>query len=918
MSGQTEQNLLNLFRNANQILEVGNSNPPNMSRVSDRVLNAASSKTVNLVDTTKVSLDTSDRAQAACAAYEGIEGLRRLQRDQANRSYYDAGCGWMYKPSSGITPEINRGALGNAQGPSRQKMVAGTKWYWDLDDAEKDISKKICSSVTKCRNMAALGKFTDVCGFCKTTGTMIPVEKRGTGFAPRYPNDASLTCEPQNIVARGVGQCPTDGFTDMTGQGIGPKNMLEEVYNTKEGFVGGMGQTPDDLFTKCSKGPLSRDCVVLAARLTGCSDQGSLVQSLQAAPQGTSYDSRLNNGLAFKAYQATANPNITPALLRDGSTSLESALTDFQNLLKNTTVKSDKTRLAARDLCLNRNEYDAYNFCAELAPTTVLNDQTLKCARDYWKQNGGTEKGTGFNTILSYRGKSWQTFVNYVSQLKTRLNSTNKDINVAAIREFIGVDTSTPNRVIAGDLPKTEETRGAETVWIDLGDARSGSRPVVILRSDMRLAKDGEVFPSFSSREQLTAKYRVPADNIALTTAFEIRPDRAATVQYRVTSDDGFMVGYNQNPFENLTKKDWGSWRYQGPTTYQTNAGTMAADDRVKNTIVTKWFQGGGLAHFNFDLWFSTFGTWTNPSTDARGRQHLYLTQEPLAPWLQYELCKRPNTGSGSSTGFFEKRWNGKLADTWQGGKPIWSFDVASSGGITYQTMKQNRADVPGGKGYMSVTLQSWWHTRAMFNFTAFKTITLLVRPQATLARGASVSIFQHVNFNNKFGTGLFLKNINNQYFVTHWVGSRTQDLPITMNQWNLIVLQYQGDQTAITNITCDIAPLTQIKQDMGRRSFLQQIRAKQGSTGPVLYLSAIQDRNNAGHLVLGGTSPNYKDAKGQDGMLRLLKDYQQTVQSFTGDIAWIHGFRNYLDTENLLKAEIDQTWISRWPRGEN
>jgi hypothetical protein len=902
MSGQTNnQNSLNLLRNANQIQQVGNVNPPNMGRIPELLLNTASPGSFNLTQNTRTNLDVSERAQASCASYEGIEGLRRLQKDQANRSYYDAGCGWVYKPSSGITPEINRGALGMAQGPSRETLRAGTKWYWDLDDAEKDISKKICSNVTKCKNMAALGKFTNVCGFCKTTNAMIPVVKQGSGYTARYQNDSSLMCESENIVSAGYGKCPTDGFTDMTGEGMGSLN---------EAFVGSIGQTADDLFENCSKGPLSRDCVVLAARLSGCSDKGTLITSLNAAPKGADYDKVLGDRLPFKAYQSTANPSITKALVKDGSTGLATALSDFQNLLANTTQKSDKLRLSAHDLCLKAGEYDNYNFCNELKETTIVSKEMLPCLYKNWKQLGGTESGTGYTQIATFVGKPYSKFNAYVRTIFEKVFQEDKGKNATGIKEFIGVNTDAAAQQKAGALPRNDDTRGAETVWIDLGDAGNGSIPPIVLRCDMRLAKDGEVFPDINNKNDLVSKYSVPADNIALTSAFEIRTDKDDSVKFSVRTDDGFMIGKNQNPFEGTASKgnDWGSWRYQGPTGYESQQMVVKADSKgEKNIFVTKWFQGGGGAVFKMELW-SPSTRFVNPSTDARGRQNLYLTQEPLAPWMQFEVCTRPNAGNGNRNGFFEKRWNGQAAYMWGTGKPIWSFDTDnSSGGITYQLSATSRKNLPRQKPYMSLTSQSWWNTRSQFAFTAFKTITLLIRPEATIADGATVSIFHHINFKNTFGTGLYLKRTGTQYRIQHWVGSQKFDYPVQMNDWNLIVLQYIGDTTAISNVTCDVFHLNFAKTVNGRRAILDVLRRRQGGTGKVLYTSAVQNRNNAGHLILGGTSPNYKDANN--------KVTWQT-QSFTGDVAWIHGFRTYIDSDAMLKAEIDQNWISRWARG--
>ena len=61
----------------------------------------------------------------------------------------------------------------------------------------------------------------------------------------------------------------------------------------------------------------------------------------------------------------------------------------------------------------------------------------------------------------------------------------------------------------------------------------------------------------------------------------------------------------------------------------------------------------------------------------------------------------------------------------------------------------------------------------------------------------------------------------------------------------------------------------------------------------------------NSGRLMLGSSgAPSYKVG----GMVNW------NSESFVGDIGWIHGFRNYIDSDELLQREINQTWISRWP----
>jgi hypothetical protein len=853
-----------------------------MTNVPASLLQRASPVGTNLVDTTKTNQNVSDQAANQCRSYKGIEGLRRLQRDQANRSYYDAGCGWIYEPSNGINPAVNQGALGTAQGPVRDSVKGGGKWYWDLAQAEKEVTQKICASASKCSQLKLLGQYAEVCGFCKTTGAIIPVEKTAGGYKARYPNEAPLKCEPQNIVAGGSGpnRCPSnEGF--------------RSEYIRNEGFLGGGGVSLDDL--EGCKPPLTRDCVVLAARLAGCSDQGTLIAALGQSKQGQDYDTVLRTNPAFTAYQTTANPNITGAIVKDGSTALGTALSDFNNLVNNANSKNAKLGMAARDLCLKAGEFENFNFCNEITNTTVINEQTVKCIQEDWLNRGGTEKGSGYGMLGSFKGKTKQAYLDYVNGLLGKTKSTDKIVNQQAIMELIGMNTAGE----INDLPRDENTRGAETVWIDLVDASNTNNAPIILRCDLRLAKDGEVIPSFPDKNVLMNKWGVPGDNIAFTSAFEIRPDSDTTASFAVQTDDGFMLSMNQNPFENTSYKmnDWGSWRYQGPTWYKSGQYRIGGTKNTeKNMIVTKWFQGGGLATCDFRYKLGN-GPEMNPADSFANRANLYVTQEPLAPWLQYEICSRQNIGNGSKLGLFEKRWNGQAAYAWGTGQPIWSFDIDTRSTVAQSSM--------GGK-YLTFNTGSWWHTTSQFAFTAFKTITLLIRPMGNIADGASVSLFHHINFKNQFGYGAYLVRQGNRYFIRHWKGGMTEEHPVYINKWNFLVIQYVGDRFGIRNFDLHVYEYDYVKSDAGRRQLLGWMKQRQNGSGAILYGNAMNDRRNAGHLVLGGTGPNYKDASGR---------VSWQSQSFTGDVAYIHGFRNYIDTEELLKTEIDGKWISRFPR---
>jgi hypothetical protein len=881
------QNQLNLMRNANQIQNLGNPNPPNMANVSETLLQTASPINFNLNTNTRVSQDLSDRSAEFCRSFRDIEGIRKLQEVQKDRSYYAAGCGWIYKPSNGINPEINQGALGTHKGPVKDTLPRGAKWMWELDEAEKEISQKICSNASKCSQLQMLGRFSQVCGFCKTTGAVVPIARNGNQLTARYPNDPALTCESSQLVSAGSGACPKEGFSDYGGSQL-PIGTQSKFTPLNEGF-----NTLDDI-DSC-KPPLTRDCIVLAARLAGCSDSGTLIKSLQSAPAQGNYETPFVNSKPFQAYQQTANPNLTPQIFKDGSVTIQSALDDFGRLLQNTGSGNEKLKASSRDLCIKAGEFSSYDFCKEVNDSTVINSNTIPCVQRDWKENGGTEAGTEYPTLAKYNGVRWSEYIRRRNEVMKNLNSQTKDLNQKSIQQFIGIDTSGEKKFTT-EMARDETTRGAETVWIDTRDNSSGSFPPTILKCDLALAKDGPVYPEFNNKETMSAVHRVPQDNIAFTTAFELRPNDDTVTTFQITTDDGFMMSINQNPFENTSYKsnDWGSWRYQGPTTYESKQYYINGVRKSgTNTVVTKWFHGGGIAAHMF--YAKQNGALKRQAQSLADRNDMYVTQEPLAPWLQYEICERPNLSDGNRLGFFEKRWNGPAAYTWGTNRPIPSFDVHAKG-VVYNSQEK----------CMTFTKGSSWHTAARFAYTAFRTLTLCVRPKATLANGARALMFNHTNVGG-IDIGVSLTNRNNTYMFSLWNGRQWIEVPAAMNEWNLIVLQYVGDRNGLRNITMNVSTLLRLRDSANRRNFLQQLQMSQGSGGAVLAVDATMNRNHAGYLVLGMVANTMRDVNNNP--------VRPGVESFTGDVKWIHGFRNYIDTERLLNAEIEQSWISRWPR---
>jgi hypothetical protein len=151
----------------------------------------------------------------------------------------------------------------------------------------------------------------------------------------------------------------------------------------------------------------------------------------------------------------------------------------------------------------------------------------------------------------------------------------------------------------------------------------------------------------------------------------------------------------------------------------------------------------------------------------------------------------------------------------------------------------------------------------------------------------------------------MYLKNTNGNYTLSYGT-SRNQfqaEHNVKMNEWNLIVIQYVGDEMGVRKITCNVENLSNLQSDSGRASFLGKLSAGRSSVNSVVIGNPREDAfQNSGMLLIGALNST------------IYYNCKPSVNSFTGDVAWIHGFRNYLDTDQVLKNEITQSWISRWP----
>jgi hypothetical protein len=908
--------LQNSSYNANELQGVGMSPPPTVSPNVQGDFAMFNTASPLLRKTTLVDNSSMLNTAAKCREYTGFDGLRRLQNDQKNSTYYDPGCGWMYKQGSGTTnPSVNRGVFATYNGVpamggrGQPDELVGGSITMDLQRAEQRASKQIAAGLGGgCTSLGLLSASNaPYFGFCTTTNKIIPIDNSSGTPQARYNNSTNFqfNCASSNIItaerAARPGGCPLG--PRVTGTAAAPPVARPEEPvarpdrpppSVEDVASGGIRRPEAVLDTRPREGfdnsdnlnsqfacqvPLTRDCLLQGVRNAGCTDKGSLVAALSANSNSPTYDSALNGSTAYKYY--ASKTNLPTSLFKDGTgvPSSQNAYDIFTALAAAAeTTSSNPMRkgvhAAARDLCLQSGSFsNSYNFCAELTGTTRIDSTNIACIQNLWRNAGGDSRGTSYPKLSEWQGKTVDSFTQFKNTLVANLKSTNKATQANAIMQFIG--TATYAVQPSCDLTQVANTRGSETVWFYNGNAGFP----VIMRCDLMMAKDSDVIPDFTMPDALSYKYALgTSELVSFTTAFEYRPTANNKLAFQVTVDDGVMIGYNQNPFEGTNNLDWGSWREQGATTYTSGAYTInATAPGSRNMFVIKYFQGARNSTFRLSIAedYTAPRNFVNVATSVPAKQNIYLTQEPLAPWMNYEVCTKPNMGLGPALGFFDTRWNGPTAAPTVSGNTKISFDTTSSG-VVYQTSASLRSKVPGGKCYMSFTESSTWKTMGMFSFSAFKTLTLMVRPTVgALGSGGRGILKPRRDERSGFILGVNdgVQGSTVQFsLITTKDGSLLaqtptgnnpgniimQSAPCVMNAWNLVIIQYiDTDGYGIRDISLHACSYEAASLNPTvRAEMITQMQTKRNATNPIRFPVSRKQSDitkYAGFLSIGG-----------------------------------------------------------------
>jgi len=505
-------------------------------------------------------------------------------------------CGWIYDKNT--VPAGGKGALGTKDGAVTFVDQPKGKWYWDLNEAQKQIDKDLCDSVTRCSDIDTT-QYAGKCAWNTVTGKAIPIDSRGV---PKYDTSVS-----PSILASSSSRCPPPPAPGT------PAAIL---------------QAQGDICAS-DGGVITRDCIVKQLTTAGCSDSGTLYLALQSGAVPNNYLEGATSLPSYIRYQALSKTPLLQNTIKNGNISVNDALANFQYLKGQASLTTnDALNYAARDLCLKNGDFDKYDFCNDYTNTTV-GPYDLGCLQKQWRRQGGLPAGSLYpsasNKTVNWDSKpNWGAVLTYISDLASKCKNSNPDIQSAALGQFMGISRQ---EVIISQIARIQ---GVEVFWFEAEGGFIGRR-VHVTAND-----SGDLIPNIP--DQLNIGNTGITQNIAFAFVTNVRPPTDMSVNFSFTTDDGAIIvankgfppGYNAGRYVNTTDELGAIWA-QSPTKYTSQCWPLTASG--PNYVMGLWNQHGGGA--KYDLRYSPCGAGQSIKVPD---SWCTLTQEPNAPFLSFEV----------------------------------------------------------------------------------------------------------------------------------------------------------------------------------------------------------------------------------------------------------------------------------------
>jgi hypothetical protein len=523
-------------------------------------------------------------------------------------------CGWIYKKGTpGNIPAVSKGALGVRKGPiDSQDLVQGGKWYWDLEEAKKDILIDRCSALGSCQDVGNT-EFQG-CAYSTQRGSGIPVNANGS---IKYPNDTRFSGILGTLVTQ-RSQCPT----------IPPATSVSDSTL----FASSSSAGRDTCIPDPTTGRLPRDCYLDQIKLAGCSDTGSLYLAMSQTTNPNNYMGGLTDQTAYKKYQQLATTPLAETTLRSGQATAAAALQSFQ-VLKAASSSDQNTAInfAARDLCLQKGTMDSFDFCSELTGTTAA-PFSLDCLQKAFKQAGGQETGSVYpsQSNLSQWNSfgTWGNVLNKINDLKQNVSSIREEIQRDALANFLGIQRAPYERGQIGRIQGIEVLWFNKTIGTFLGRRLTGGAAAKFPR--IETGPNDEIGGTGYSGNA----------HIQYVSLVNIRPPSDQQIKMQLTIDDSVLYTLNTQPIlKTLSPNQTDtsneiSYAYKWGPVEKNTCWSLKANE--PNYVSGIWTNEGGAAK-SIILYKSCTGT---DSYKELPDNWLNLTQEPDAPILSWQVTQ--------------------------------------------------------------------------------------------------------------------------------------------------------------------------------------------------------------------------------------------------------------------------------------
>jgi hypothetical protein len=804
--------------------------------------------------------------QAAYCAASGLDALAATKNPKE-----PVGCGWLYTPPPlhSPYPVISRGALGKADGPIKAfDPPSHRQWFFDLQAAKRQVLLDKCKALKACTDVDS-EVFKGSCGFCKNTNQGVPIDQAGQ---PLYPSDPRGGCDSEAIVRTGS-QCPPP-----PPPAAGPPPMVDRTCDP----VGGR---------------LGAECMRRQVLAAGCKEQGAIAMAL-ANPQPRHYLNGLNDYNAMGMYLKRAEPSLNIELFREGKATIQQVLDEGRRLVANTQLpESSGLGLAARDLCLRRGAFQAYDTCSELSDAST-SPFDLRCLQSLFLKMGGQSAGKKYPSeanISEYNAMgTWGAVKQYIQGLYRGMyantpsgplkeafqGSGSYDTQRQAMMDLLGI-------VPEKGIERVPYRQGVEVFWFVPGEIRWGEGKPPKMRGFLRRTVERDIVqlqPGPSRAAQIGG-----GPCAAMVQLTDIRAQEDASVKFQVNIDDGFWITVNQphsvdrKAMEQVNADEPGffenNW-YQGPTWYGSKACTPFSASTPN--ITKMFFQDSGCGWNSF-LVNTQVCSGANPFQKA-----LYsLTLEDRAPFLAFEV--------NQETGKFEELRLPALFEQW--------LDEQHLIGHTPYIRTDDRQLVPGKKGFVRMNQMRSLIDMYSMAFQSWKTLTFVVRFQSMPVKETLVKIAPGRGY---VSIVLTPSGSSVSIGLEHNFGSSgTKTVPfrsgLSLGKWYLFTIVNMG--TAF-NVQCHSVEEAVVAK--GRSGNLGT--AMINHTGPMFlpnetFFPKSGSGQPAGQCWLIWGAQRHRGAEGMHG-----------TGAFMYDLAWIHFFDQIVTNEDIYRDCMGNWRYTQFP----